>query len=213
SAVGTAARPLRAELLAWPPTTEKRGELLALPRGRRAAACALFGVQRGGDRGNPKARLCGRDRAERGAVRGPPGQRHPRPSRGRTRSLDQSRLGAGVGGQGTSALGSARLRDARGYQIRLGGDVLAPPSFAQPTAKCAFARGSGAPARGDGAQSARAEVSSPSGPYWPRLRRWLRPPRTLKITRSGQVYLLLTLGVGLGALNTGNNLLFLLVAL
>jgi len=56
-------------------------------------------------------------------------------------------------------------------------------------------------------------VSSPSSPYWPRLRRWLRPPRTLKITRSGRVYLLLTLGVGLGALNTGNNLLFLLVAL
>ena len=46
-----------------------------------------------------------------------------------------------------------------------------------------------------------------------RVRKWLRPPRTLKVTPSGRVYLALTLGVGLGALNTGNNLLFLLVAL
>ncbi len=56
-------------------------------------------------------------------------------------------------------------------------------------------------------------MSSSSSRYWARVRQWLRPPRTLKVTRSGRVYLLLTLGVGLGALNTGNNLLFLLVAL
>lgn len=56
-------------------------------------------------------------------------------------------------------------------------------------------------------------MTSPIRPYWARLRQWLRPPRTLKVTRAGRVYLAITLGVGLGALNTGNNLLFLLLAL
>ncbi|HZN92979.1 MAG TPA: DUF58 domain-containing protein, partial [Myxococcales bacterium] len=48
---------------------------------------------------------------------------------------------------------------------------------------------------------------------WRRARRWLRPPRTLKTTRTGRTYLVLTLGVGFGALNTGNNLLYLLLGL
>ncbi|MCP3167259.1 DUF58 domain-containing protein [Myxococcus qinghaiensis] len=46
-----------------------------------------------------------------------------------------------------------------------------------------------------------------------RLRAWLRPPRTLKVTRIGRTYLVVTFGVGLGALNTGNNLLYLLLGL
>jgi uncharacterized protein (DUF58 family) len=46
-----------------------------------------------------------------------------------------------------------------------------------------------------------------------RLRALLRPPRTLKITRVGRTYLILTVGVGLGALNTGNNLLYLVLGL
>lgn len=45
------------------------------------------------------------------------------------------------------------------------------------------------------------------------LRAWLRPPRTLKVTPSGRTFLILTLGVGLGALNTGNNLLYLVLGL
>jgi uncharacterized protein (DUF58 family) len=47
----------------------------------------------------------------------------------------------------------------------------------------------------------------------PRLfssRAW-RPPRTLKVTRVGRTYLVLTLGIGLAALNTGNNLLYLVL--
>lgn len=44
-----------------------------------------------------------------------------------------------------------------------------------------------------------------------RVRRWFRPPRTLKVTRAGRTYLLLTVGIGLGALNTGNNLLYLVL--
>lgn len=46
---------------------------------------------------------------------------------------------------------------------------------------------------------------------WHRLKRRLRPPRRLKITRLGRTYLVLTLGIGLGALNTGNNLLYLVL--
>jgi uncharacterized protein (DUF58 family) len=42
-----------------------------------------------------------------------------------------------------------------------------------------------------------------------RLSRRLRPPRRLRITREGKLFLLLTLGVGIAAVNTGNNLLYL----
>jgi uncharacterized protein (DUF58 family) len=42
-----------------------------------------------------------------------------------------------------------------------------------------------------------------------RLRRLLRPPRTLQPTRAGWLFFALTLGVGFAALNTGNNLLYL----
>ena len=42
------------------------------------------------------------------------------------------------------------------------------------------------------------------------LLRW-RAPRTLKVTRVGRTYLVITLGIGLGALNTGNNLLYLVL--
>ena len=42
-----------------------------------------------------------------------------------------------------------------------------------------------------------------------RLTRRLRPPRRLRITREGKAFLLLTLGVGVAAVNTGNNLLYL----
>lgn len=44
-----------------------------------------------------------------------------------------------------------------------------------------------------------------------RLRRRFRPPRGLTITSVGRVYLVLTVGIGVAALNTGNNLLYLLL--
>ncbi|MDF1564266.1 MAG: DUF58 domain-containing protein [Deltaproteobacteria bacterium] len=44
---------------------------------------------------------------------------------------------------------------------------------------------------------------------WRALRRFLRPPRSLKVTREGRYYIGLTFGVGFAAVNTGNNLLFL----
>ncbi len=46
-----------------------------------------------------------------------------------------------------------------------------------------------------------------------RVRRWLRPPRVLRPTRAGWLFLLIILGVGFAALNTGNNLLYLVLSL
>lgn len=44
-----------------------------------------------------------------------------------------------------------------------------------------------------------------------RLRRRLRPPRRLRFTREGRIIVLLSIGVGFAAINTGNNLLYLLL--
>jgi uncharacterized protein (DUF58 family) len=44
-----------------------------------------------------------------------------------------------------------------------------------------------------------------------RLRRGFKPPRKLKVTREGRYFLGITFGVGLAAINTGNNLLYLLL--
>jgi uncharacterized protein (DUF58 family) len=46
-----------------------------------------------------------------------------------------------------------------------------------------------------------------------RLRRWLRPPRKLRPTRAGWIFCTLSFGVGFAALNTGNNLLYLVLSL
>ncbi len=52
--------------------------------------------------------------------------------------------------------------------------------------------------------------------FWPfslpgRLLRKFRSSRTLKLTRDGRYYVGITLGIGLAAINTGNNLLYLLL--
>ena len=46
---------------------------------------------------------------------------------------------------------------------------------------------------------------------WARLRRKLRPPRRLQFTREGRIIVILSVGVGFAAINTGNNLLYLLL--
>jgi uncharacterized protein (DUF58 family) len=43
--------------------------------------------------------------------------------------------------------------------------------------------------------------------------RWLRPPRRLSPTRAGWSFFALTFGIGFAALNTGNNLLYLVLSL
>src|SRR5579862_28790 len=44
-------------------------------------------------------------------------------------------------------------------------------------------------------------------------RRRMRPPRRLKVTREGKFFIGITLGVGFAAINTGNNLLYLLLGM
>jgi uncharacterized protein (DUF58 family) len=44
-----------------------------------------------------------------------------------------------------------------------------------------------------------------------RIWRWLRPPRRLRLTREGRYFIAITIGIGLAAINTGNNLLYLLL--
>jgi uncharacterized protein (DUF58 family) len=50
-------------------------------------------------------------------------------------------------------------------------------------------------------------------PWLKRLEVRLRPPRRLRITREGKYFVGITLGVGFAAINTGNNLLYLLLGL
>jgi uncharacterized protein (DUF58 family) len=51
----------------------------------------------------------------------------------------------------------------------------------------------------------------PSG--WTRFRRWIKPPRRLKFTREGKFFVGITMGVGFAAINTANNLLYLLLGM
>jgi uncharacterized protein (DUF58 family) len=44
-------------------------------------------------------------------------------------------------------------------------------------------------------------------------RRWPRLPRRLKVTREGKYFIAITFGVGFAAINTGNNLLYLLLGM
>jgi uncharacterized protein (DUF58 family) len=46
-----------------------------------------------------------------------------------------------------------------------------------------------------------------------RWRRWMRPPRRLRFTREGKYFVGITIGVGFAAINTGNNLLYLLLGM
>ena len=50
-------------------------------------------------------------------------------------------------------------------------------------------------------------------PLRARLARWLRPPRALRPTLAGWLFFAITLGVGFAALNTGNNLMYLVLSL
>jgi len=63
--------------------------------------------------------------------------------------------------------------------------------------------------------SARRRASErPADPPWlartKRFFAWFRPPRRLRLTREGRYFLLITFCVGFAAINTGNNLLYLL---
>jgi uncharacterized protein (DUF58 family) len=62
--------------------------------------------------------------------------------------------------------------------------------------------------------SPRSTARKASGPgLWSRIRRFLRPPRRLKFTREGRYFFFISLGIGFAAVNTGNNLLYLLLGM
>lgn len=60
-----------------------------------------------------------------------------------------------------------------------------------------------------------APVAGPKQPWWRRLThlRSMKPPRKLKFTREGKFFVGITFGVGFAALNTANNLLYLLLGM
>ena len=47
--------------------------------------------------------------------------------------------------------------------------------------------------------------------FWAELREWLRPPRRLRFTRAGAFFTIGVIALGFATLNTGNNLLYLLL--
>jgi uncharacterized protein (DUF58 family) len=63
------------------------------------------------------------------------------------------------------------------------------------------------------AAPARGETAAPAVQHslWARLMRRLRPPRRLSFTREGRIIVVMAIAVGFAAINTGNNLLYLLL--
>lgn len=61
--------------------------------------------------------------------------------------------------------------------------------------------------------TATSSTASPSASRTSKKSRWLRLPRKLKITREGKYFIGITFGVGFAAINTGNNLLYLLLGM
>ena len=59
----------------------------------------------------------------------------------------------------------------------------------------------------------RDSTDPPEGGPLRRLLRRLRPPRKLRFTREGKYFVLITFGVGVAAINTGNNLLYLVLGM
>src|SRR5215470_15548977 len=55
--------------------------------------------------------------------------------------------------------------------------------------------------------------TSPIRSWFAAWRKRMRPPRRLKFTREGKFFVGITLGVGFAAINTGNNLLYLLLGM
>jgi uncharacterized protein (DUF58 family) len=79
-----------------------------------------------------------------------------------------------------------------------------PPTLSPPPAQRA------APS---GLTSSRPERRPSSGPTLLGRRAWWRPPRKLRVTREGKYFIGITFGVGFAAINTGNNLLYLLLGM
>jgi uncharacterized protein (DUF58 family) len=77
----------------------------------------------------------------------------------------------------------------------------------------------GGPGNGTAPRGVPSGLSTQRGqrPYQPPTllgrRAWWRPPRKLRVTREGKYFIGITFGVGFAAINTGNNLLYLLLGM
>lgn len=106
------------------------------------------------------------------------------------------------------------MRRARGRALadnsaHDGGDSMPPRPLSVPT------RGGAAAARPakSGVSSSGPERRRPSAAPVAGRRAWWRPPRKLRVTREGKYFIGITFGVGFAAINTGNNLLYLLLGM
>jgi uncharacterized protein (DUF58 family) len=117
----------------------------------------------------------------------------------------------------------ARL-NGEGEPGKSAGAARARPSAEEPPPESRAVMPAALSIRGQGAKRAtkRAPIKPPErpktaaevkSPRLARVLRWLKPPRKLKFTREGKYYLGITLGVGFAAINTGNNLLYLLLGM
>jgi len=84
---------------------------------------------------------------------------------------------------------------------------------ARPAEHAARASRAGEPRRAPPRLEAARLTPTVERPFWAKVARLLKPPRKLKFTREGKYYLGITLGVGFAAINTGNNLLYLLLGM
>ena len=107
------------------------------------------------------------------------------------------------------ALGEEPEREARVDLEALEEDLAAPGRAEAVAAQLALARPDAQ--REDAARSALGALARLRLAAW--IRRWLRPPRTLRPTRAGWIFGAITFSVGFAALNTGNNLLYLVLSL
>ena len=92
--------------------------------------------------------------------------------------------------------------------------MAASPGKQEPTTPAAVAPASARAARADSRPTVQAPTSRERlRSFVAKLRRWFRPPRRLKLTREGKYFIGITFGVGFAAINTGNNLLYLLLGM
>jgi len=94
-------------------------------------------------------------------------------------------------------------------ESRAGDSTPARPLSVPPTA----APGAATRAVASGVTSNRPERRHGPGPSLLGRRAWWRPPRKLRVTREGKYFIGITFGVGFAAINTGNNLLYLLLGM
>ena len=94
-------------------------------------------------------------------------------------------------------------------ESRAGDSTPARPLSVPPTASPQ----AGTRAVPSGVTSSRPERRHSSAPSLLGRRSWWRPPRKLRVTREGKYFIGITFGVGFAAINTGNNLLYLLLGM